>query len=204
MANFRAQAAIELPAATARPLLGQAAIEWRSGATAGSLRGQAAMEYLVTYGWALLALFIVIALLLSSGAFSISSYASQECAFQPDLPCPSFILYKTAAANPRTTLEFTLSNGLGFPIQVNSVTYTATGMGQQGRNIYAGSLPFPSGIIGSGQRMNFTQDFTGSFQPSPRDLKTIYVSITYSNCKGGTCRSNYTTSGRISTLVEKR
>ncbi|VVC01736.1 Uncharacterised protein [uncultured archaeon] len=84
------------------------------------------------------------------------------------------------------------------------MTYTATGMGLQDRNAYAGSLPSPPGIINSGQRMNFTQGFAGSFQPSLRDLRTIYVSINYSNCKGGVCRSNYTTSGRISTIVEKQ
>lgn len=165
--------------------------------------GQAAMEYLVTYGWALLALFIVIAILLSSGAFSASSYAVQECTFQPDLPCPSFVLYKSGSGSPNTTLQFSLANGLGFPIRVNNVTYTGTGLGDSGRNTYTGNLPAPSGIIPSGQRMNFTQNFSGALQPQIRDFKTIYVSITYSNCKGGVCRSNYTTSGRISTLIEK-
>ena len=205
MASLHGQAAIGWRCcATARLLSvrGQAAIELPA-ATAGVLRGQAAMEYLVTYGWALLALFIVIALLISSGAFSASSYAVQECTFQPDLPCPSFMLYKSTSGAPNTTLQFSLANGLGFPINITNVTYTATGLGDQGRNTYTGNRPVPSGVIPSGQRMNFTQNFSGSAQPQIRDFKTIYVSITYSNCKGGTCRSNYTTSGRISTLIEK-
>ena len=54
----------------------QTAIELPSGATAGRLKAQAAMEYLVTYGWALLILFVVVAYLLTSGAFSANSFAS--------------------------------------------------------------------------------------------------------------------------------
>jgi len=56
---------------------GQAAIESRSGATARPLLGQAAMEYLMTYGWALLVIVIVIAILLIMNPFS----APQSCRF---------------------------------------------------------------------------------------------------------------------------
>ncbi|MCX6771496.1 MAG: hypothetical protein NTX79_05575 [Candidatus Micrarchaeota archaeon] len=54
------QAAIESAAPTARPLL-----------------GQAAMEYLMTYGWALLVIVVVIAILLIMNPFS----APQSCKF---------------------------------------------------------------------------------------------------------------------------
>ncbi len=162
------------------------------------------MEYLVTYGWALLALFAVIALLISSGAFSSSSYAVQECTVQPDLPCPSFVLYRPEGGMPVTTLQFSLANGLGFPINITNVTYTATGMGNSDRTTYTGGLPAPSGIIKSGQRMNFTQNFSGAIQPQIRDFKTIYLSLAYSNCKRIPCSGSYTTSGRISTVVEKK
>src|SRR3989338_15576 len=202
MGKSRGQAAIELRfCATAGSLKGQAAIDCASH-NARTLRAQAAMEYLVTYGWALLALFVVIALLLSSGAFSLSSYSVSECTFQPDLPCPSFILYKTVPGTPKTILKFSLSNGLGFPIKVNNVNYTVMGMNETGRHTYPGTLPLPSGIVYSGYAMNFTQEFAGTSQPSLRELKTIYVSITYSNCKGGECKYNCTSSGRITTVVE--
>ena len=87
------QVAIELAASAARHLHWQAAIESLS-ATAGSLargqaaiesacadcwppskKGQAAMESLVTYGWALLALFAVLALLFSTGAISTGNFS---------------------------------------------------------------------------------------------------------------------------------
>ena len=49
---------------------GQAAIESPCWSTAGSMKGQAAMEYLMTYGWALLVIVAVIAVLLIINPFS--------------------------------------------------------------------------------------------------------------------------------------
>ena len=155
------------------------------------------MEYLVTYGWALLALFAVLALLFSTGAISTGNFSVAECTFQPDLPCSSFIIYKSAATGT-TTLEFTLTNGLGFAIQPTGIEYTATNFVEQGRQTYQGVVP--AGIVPSGGQMHFVHDFSGI--PSGRDFRTIYASITYSNCKSGTCTNSYTTSGRISSPVE--
>ncbi|MCX8195375.1 MAG: hypothetical protein N3G22_04705, partial [Candidatus Micrarchaeota archaeon] len=92
---------------------------------AGS-RGQAAMEYLVTYGWALLALILVIALLYASGAFSSSAFLQPECTFQPDLPCSPYIIYTTTLSSgaKATMLHYTLTNNLGFPIKIVEVNYT--------------------------------------------------------------------------------
>ena len=167
-------------------------------------RAQAAMEYLVTYGWALLALFLVIAFLISSGAFSSSSFSVQECTFQPDLPCPSFILYKNSSALiPTTTLQFSVANGLGFQVNITNVSYITTDLGEQGRRTWVGTpLPTPS-YLSSGKRANFTADFIGPKQPYERDFKTIIVTLTYYNCRNLPCSGPYTTSGRISTIVEK-
>jgi len=180
--TFRAQAAIESPSATA-----------------GSLRAQAAMEYLVTYGWALVVLFIVIAYLLTSGAFSANSFSAQECVLQPDLYCSPFVIYREGAD---TKLMFSLTNGLGFPINITSINYTTTGIGVSGRHVYSGTPP--DGIIASGMGMDFNQTFIGDVQPSANDFRTIYVEIAYSNCKSLPCSSTYVTSGRISSVVQKK
>ena len=182
---------------SARPLLGQAAIE-RSGA-ARRLSGQAAMEYLVTYGWALLVLFVVVAYLLTSGAFSANSFAAQECVLQPDLSCSPFVLYREGAG---TVLQFTLTNGLGFPMSISSINYTTTGIGASGRRVYAGTPP--SIVIPSGARMNFTQVFSDEPMPSANDFRTIYVELAYRNCKNSPCSGPYMTSGRISAVVQKK
>ncbi len=185
------------------PIRAQAAIESSSGSTAGSLLGQAAMEYLVTYGWALLALMLIMAMLLSSGAFSANSFAVQECTFQPDLPCSAFILYRSKSSPSlsdydQTTLQFRLSNGLGFPINVTGVTYTANDLGGSGTSLYTGTAP--AGTFGNGAEIPLAYDFTGTSQPSGRAFKTVQVSLSYRNAKSGS--GPYVTSGRVSAIVE--
>jgi len=157
------------------------------------------MEYLVTYGWALLVLFVVVAYLLTSGAFSANSFAAQECVFQPDLPCSPFVIYREGGA---TKLQFTITNGLGFPMNISSINYTTTGIGAGGRRVYPGTAP--AGTIQPGARVSFNQTFAGEPQPSASDFRTIYVQISYLNCKSLPCSSVYMTSGRISASVQQK
>jgi len=157
------------------------------------------MEYLVTYGWALLALFAVVAFLATSGAFSSSNFSVPECTFQPDLPCSSFILYKPASGE--ATLQFEITNNLGFPISITNITYMANDLGQQGQNTYSGTLP-STRRIDQGDKLAPSHNFSGPRQPQQKDFKTIYVSIEYQNCRFSPCGGNYTISGRIAAPVE--
>ena len=50
-------------------------------------RGQAAMEFLMTYGWAILAAVIVIAVLASFGVFSPSKYIPTSCTVSAPWGC---------------------------------------------------------------------------------------------------------------------
>ncbi len=79
------------------------------------MRGQAAMEYLMTYGWALLILVVVIGVLFSMGVFNPQNYMSEECSFQPSLPCKGTSLTKVG------TLTIYLTNGLGYEVESWSI-----------------------------------------------------------------------------------
>ena len=160
------------------------------------------MEYMVTYGWALLALFMVVAFLFSSGVFSTGSFSVQECVFQPDLPCSAFILYKTSSTS--ATLQFTLNNGMGVPINITKVSYSAFDLVENGRVDYPPVPLNPHSSVPSGGKMNFTQSFSGSKAVSARDFRTLYVTLEYVICKPGfpACSGPYTTSGRVSAPVE--
>lgn len=74
------------------------------------MRGQAAIEYLMTYGWALLILVVVIGVLFSMGVFNPQNYMSEECSFQPSLPCKGTSLSKDG------TLKIYVTNGLGYAV----------------------------------------------------------------------------------------
>ena len=68
----------------------------------GFKRGQAAMEYLMTYGWAILVIVIVLAALLYLGVFNLASKTPDICNFQTGLSCKS-----TYVVNPATmTVNF--------------------------------------------------------------------------------------------------
>jgi hypothetical protein len=73
-------------------------------------RGQAAMEYLMTYGWALIILVAVLSVLFSMGVFNPQNYMSEECSFQPSLPC------RGASLSPDGVLKIYMTNGLGYEV----------------------------------------------------------------------------------------
>jgi hypothetical protein len=106
------QAAIERSGAARR---GQAAIE-SAAPTAGALHAQAAMEYLMTYGWALLVIVIVIAILIIMNPFS----APQTCRFDSvGFACNNIAVTTTG------TLLGGITNGNNNGIVVKGIVCTA-------------------------------------------------------------------------------
>ncbi|MFH1286013.1 MAG: hypothetical protein ABIH99_05525, partial [Candidatus Micrarchaeota archaeon] len=87
-----------------------------------SRKAQAAMEYLVTYGWAILIILVAMSLLYSMGIFSPSRYIPEECYFQPSFACKSAFL-KDAGANSYD-FELVVQNEMGFEMFIESVNIT--------------------------------------------------------------------------------
>ncbi len=160
-------------------------------------KGQVAMEYLATYGWALLAMFLVIAFLVGSGIFNPNRFVSEECTFSPNLPCGSFFIAKAVPSDPndrQMTIRFNLTNAMGFPIFIRANTAKVDGI-EQKCDIYLPANPCygQPGIYL--QQGNTTGDGSGaSIIPglsvgytSPNkvtvELKRVYMSITFRNCQ---------------------
>lgn len=195
---MKAQAAIERPSVAALANVGVCSVE-RPSVAARRLRGQAAMEYLVTYGWALLALLIVLVALVSSGIFSPSRFFSEECNFQPTLPCSPFILYSQEGSS---TLLFSVRNGMGFPVRFSELNVTLA----NGQRLSPGELP--SQIIGDSQNASFSATLPS--QLARGSQQTLYVQLSYVNCLTAStneCEINSTSgihvaSGRILANVQ--
>ena len=81
-------------------------------------KGQAAMEYLMTYGWAILVIVIVLAALLYLGVFNIAGRTPEICSLPIGLQCPSFKL------NTNGMLNMSLTNGQPKTIIVTHVACT--------------------------------------------------------------------------------
>lgn len=88
------------------------------------MKGQAAMEYLMTYGWALLVIVIVIAILL----YLVPMTSPEQCAFsEPGLACnqPTNPVLSSATATDGYVYG-KLTNGLSKAIVIKKVLCTAS------------------------------------------------------------------------------
>ena len=85
-----------------------------------SKRGQAAMEFLMTYGWAILAAIIAIGVLAYFGVFSPGKYVGSSAVVTAPFYANAWSLSQASGA----TLE--LRNNGGETLNVTSVAYTVT------------------------------------------------------------------------------
>ena len=74
-------------------------------------RAQAAMEFLATYGWAILVVLVVIAALAYFGVLSPSKFLPEKCTFQPGILCKDFSAMTAESA----------SKVINFPLDPKSV-----------------------------------------------------------------------------------
>ncbi len=88
------------------------------------MRGQSSLEYLMTYGWALIILAAVLTILYSVGVFDPKQYMNEECLFQPSLQCKSMSLTEGGKFNLQ------LNNGLGYEIDEVSAELTMLSTGE--------------------------------------------------------------------------
>ncbi len=83
-------------------------------------RGQAAMEFLMTYGWAILAAIIAIAVLAYFGVFSPSRYMPDVCSVTAPLGCDEHQINSTA-------IGLIIRNGAGESITPSNVSLAGCG-----------------------------------------------------------------------------
>ncbi len=154
------------------------------------MKGQAAIEYLMTYGWAILALLIVSAVLLTSGILSPSYLVSEECSFGNNLPC-NFAIYNPGSS---TRLEMNIFNGYPYKIMIKEIHIQTT----DGIQSFSG---FDTNVeILSGANHVYSADLSGPEVPDG-SAKRFVGNLTYVSCApeiGPTCStSEHVISGRV-------
>jgi hypothetical protein len=98
-------------------------------------KGQAAMEFLMTYGWAILAAVIVIAVLAYFGVFSPSTYVPDKCVLSVPLGCKDGV----AGVSVASGLTFVIQNGAGSSVAISKINVTGCTVDTTGYNIADGS-----------------------------------------------------------------
>lgn len=159
-----------------------------------NMRGQAASEYLIVYGWALLLLAIVIGFILASGVFSPAYLISEECNLGPTLPCV-FQLYQDG---DDLKLVTNISNGFSYKIGIKSIKFTLDDTGTD--FAIQSPSPLPQIESGNGAKIEGVITNAGAVKNS---IKKIKVVVTYYSCAqevNPTCidsKASHVISGRI-------
>jgi len=83
-------------------------------------KGQAAMEFLMTYGWAILVVLAAIGALAYFGVLSPDRFLPEKCTLPSGVACLDFRYSGTA-------VEMSIQNGAGFDMSGVSVTVNGTG-----------------------------------------------------------------------------
>ena len=123
-------------------------------------KGQAAMEFLMTYGWAILAAVIVIGVLASFGVFSPSKYVPTSCSFSAPFGCVD-----NQVASNGTHVSFVLRNGGGSATNVTSVNITGCGANTDGYVIADGAEQLVTVVCGSTLTDKFSGDVAIKYKP---------------------------------------
>ncbi len=71
-----------------------------------SKKGQAAIEFLVTYGWAILGVLVAVGALAYFGVFNPSKYVNDECNFGDQWHCEDFIMSSNGNVTVRLRNNF--------------------------------------------------------------------------------------------------
>lgn len=133
-------------------------------------KGQASIEYLTTYGWAIFALLIVLAVIFSSGILSPSYLISEECSFSNNLPCQAS-LYNTAGHG---TISLRFFNP--FPYKVKLVNFSLSSA--DGLSSFSG---FDHDLeIESGSNYTYTGTYPTSFEIN--SIKRFGGNLSYVSC----------------------
>lgn len=84
-------------------------------------RGQAAVEYLMTYGWAFMAILITLGALNYFGVLDVDNLRGQSCDFPPGIMCDEYVLGPFNDA-PNVDAYFILTNTHGADLEITSFT----------------------------------------------------------------------------------
>jgi len=154
--------------------------------SAGKTRkGQAAFEYLVTYGWALILIFGIIAILYAY-IFKPEFYVAESCDMAPGIDCGTFML---ALSGSDMVLNLSLRNGMEFAIEPQEVNITVKDFIDAGEKTYSWKdrncnsecmATVPISAIGRGEMpMTFWFELRGNDPPIPGSLQRMKFSMLY-------------------------
>ena len=142
-------------------------------------KAQAAMEFLMTYGWAILVVLIVIGALAYFGVLSPSTLLPEKCTFPVSLTC-------TDHSVAQTQIILVLLNGAGRDMTVARISAAsqALGVGNLGCGCSTGAI---TTALRNGQQLQFTLNILDAgcagactYADTGRDKNRYNITVFYS------------------------
>ncbi len=132
-------------------------------------KAQAAAEYLMTYGWAVLVLVIIVAIIAGGGLINPSMVISEKCELGPNIICSTQAYNEGADFN----LLMKLQNSFGYKIKIIEMEFKKGGLIEK-------TDPFDA-PINSGDSQELIVTFDGYNAPK-NGVISMDVKLTYVNC----------------------
>ncbi|MGM5480361.1 MAG: hypothetical protein ACQESC_02790 [Nanobdellota archaeon] len=160
-----------------------------------SNRGQAALEFLTTYGWAFLVILVMIGGLSYFGVLDVSKFVPDSCKLDGNLECPTYALHNQS-------VELGIKNNF----QSSDINVTEVKIKEVGQDSWITAEPTaphdPSYAIESGDEhegAEFDFDSSGDFDEFLDDKKKFDLEVYY---KKGTSTITQISSGTLTTMVK--
>jgi uncharacterized protein (UPF0333 family) len=155
-----------------------------------SRRGQAALEFLMTYSWAILVVIIVIGALAYFGVLDPSNLIPQTCKLEAGFTCAD---YSLAASGTDAIISVVLQNNIGRPIELTSIQFNTT----IGTGCTATAPAAPNNIIGNGATSIPIISGAGCNIVSPDKKNRYTITIGYEYADVGAAALPQTMQGEI-------
>jgi hypothetical protein len=141
-------------------------------------KSQAALEFLMTYGWALLMIAILIGAIAYFGVLNPKDLISDRCTFNPEIECIGFSLN-----GEDNTLRLLLQNNAGELITISSIDLRT----QDTVSVSCTNPTLPTNWkFTESQQLTFTDcNYEDAGYPTGESVK-IYLDISYYPVRGGT------------------
>ncbi len=146
-------------------------------------RGQASVEFLFTYGWAIMAITLAIGTLMYFNILTPERYLNQYCDVGAQFDCVEWALYDNG------TIQLVISNNHRVDINITNITYSSSH--------FSGNHT-DSKRINRGQNENITINANPTSQLLLGDVQRIRLELNYKRIGGV---NSYMTSGTILTQV---
>ena len=137
-------------------------------------KGQAAIEYLMNYSWALLAVTVLLVLLFSTGVFNPTQFVMEECYIGPSLSCA---VQTTTTPAGDTKLLMRITNPMGYPIQLDTVTFSSEWMPGHPFRVVGDILNNSQSYVITG-----ASGFTLGAKSDPGTVRRLTFNVTYYIC----------------------